>query len=97
MRSIQVEACERCGQPTRNFWLAHPVELSPWCTFCVTLQVAGAVGASRFRRFLETFAGSIDSGAPDGLRAASLSLRAIASMVRDMPIEPGPPPEDTPH
>gem|GEM_PF-6115546 len=83
--------CARCGQATRNFWRTEEGGYGAWCAFCVTVQVASAVGSSRFILFLDTFAHSIHSGEPEGLRSASLSLRAVAALGRRPASEPGAP------
>lgn len=84
------QACERCGQPTRNFWLADDEGLSPWCNFCVTAQVIAYVGSARWQGFVTVFARAIDSGRAEDVRSVSLALRSLSTLLHDAGSPEGP-------
>jgi len=87
--------CDRCGQPTHYFWHAASQDAYlPWCNFCVTAQVLSFIGSGRARGLLASFARAIDSGAPEDIRAVSLALRGLATLLHDSGTgQPTPPSE----
>lgn len=89
------QPCDRCGQPTRYFWLADSEgKFLPWCNFCVAAQVLGFIQSGPVRGLLASFARAIDSGAPEDIRAVSLALRGLATLLRDSSAgQPPPVPE----
>jgi hypothetical protein len=86
-QELQPQPCGRCSQPTRTFWLTESGLLTPWCNFCIAVQVMSYIGSARSQGFAAAFLRAIDSGAPDDLRALSLALRGLATMVHDRPEE----------
>jgi hypothetical protein len=77
--------CGRCAQPTLTFWAKPGGEPEPWCNFCVAAQVMNYVGPGRCQALTAAFFRAIDSGAPEDLRAVSLALRGLATMLHDRP------------
>lgn len=84
-RESAAKPCARCSQPTRTFWLRADGQFEAWCNFCVTAQVMNYIGSGRCQALAAAFFRAMDSGTPEDLRAVSLALRGLATMLHDDP------------